>query len=42
VRRKDVISHVAVLMGFVDIMTGYVNSRVISIYEETLADKLST
>jgi hypothetical protein len=33
-RRKGVISHVVVLMGFAGIMTRYVSSHVISLFEE--------
>jgi hypothetical protein len=43
VRRKVVISHVAVLMDFAGIVTRYVNSHVISFYQETTgAELLST
>jgi hypothetical protein len=42
VRKKGVISCVAALMGFTGIVTGYVNSHVISLYEETFGAELST
>jgi hypothetical protein len=35
-KRKGVVSHVAVLMGFARIVTGYMNSHAMSLYEETL------
>jgi hypothetical protein len=42
VRRKVVISLVAALTGFAGIVTRYVNSHVISYYEETFGADLPT
>jgi hypothetical protein len=42
VKRKDVTSRAAVLMGFAGIVTQYVNPHVISLYEETHGAQFST
>jgi hypothetical protein len=41
VRRKVVVSHATALIGFACIVTEYVNSHVISLYQETLGAELS-